>query len=156
MEEFDKKRRMPAQQLERGREKVAVMKMGGSLPANSSSAALVSTKTVENAGLLQPEFRPASHAASGHITTRQWVTVAVLVYVNLINYMDRLTLAGEVTTLCVSGIDFRSSQGRRRPRVLPIQQGDQRPTFNDHANDWSGRSHISNQIILLGLKGDLA
>ena len=98
---------MPAQQLERGREKVAVMKMGGSLPANSSSAALVSTKTVENAGLLQPEFRPASHAASGHITTRQWVTVAVLVYVNLINYMDRLTLAGEVTTLCVSGIDFR-------------------------------------------------
>ena len=93
---------MPAQQLERGREKVAVMKMGGSLPANSSSAALVSTKTVENAGLLQPEFRPASHAASGHITTRQWVTVAVLVYVNLINYMDRLTLAGEVTTFFVS------------------------------------------------------
>jgi len=85
---------MPAQQLERGREKVAVMKMGGSLPANSSSAALVSTKTVEATGLLQPEFRPASHAASGHITTKQWITVAVLVYVNLINYMDRLTLAG--------------------------------------------------------------
>jgi len=85
---------MPAQQLERGREKVAVMKMGGSLPANSSSAALVSTKTVEGTGLLQPEFRPASHAASGHITTKQWITVAVLVYVNLINYMDRLTLAG--------------------------------------------------------------
>jgi len=86
---------MPAQQLERGREKVAVMKMGGSLPANSSSAALVSSKkTVEGTGLLQPEFRPASHAASGHITTKQWITVAVLVYVNLINYMDRLTLAG--------------------------------------------------------------
>jgi MFS family permease len=85
---------MPAQQLERGREKVAVMKMGGSLPANSSSAALVSAKTAEGTGLLQPEFRPASHAASGHITTRQWITVAVLVYVNLINYMDRLTLAG--------------------------------------------------------------
>lgn len=85
---------MPAQQLERGREKVAVMKMGGSLPANSSSAALVSAKTAEGTGLLQPEFRPASHAASGHITTKQWITVAVLVYVNLINYMDRLTLAG--------------------------------------------------------------
>ena len=87
---------MPAQQLERGREKVAVMKMGGSLPANSSSAALVSAKTAEGTGLLQPEFRPASHAASGHITTRQWITVAVLVYVNLINYMDRLTLAGKI------------------------------------------------------------
>ena len=92
---------MPAQQLERGREKVAVMKMGGSLPANSSSAALVSSKkTVEGTGLLQPEFRPASHAASGHITTKQWITVAVLVYVNLINYMDRLTLAGEKKQLC--------------------------------------------------------
>jgi len=87
---------MPAQQLERGREKVAVMKMEkGSLPANSSSAALVNSsnkKTVEGTGLLQPEF--ISHAASGHITTKQWITVAVLVYVNLINYMDRLTLAG--------------------------------------------------------------
>ena len=89
------RKEMPAQQLERGREKVAVMKMGGSLPANSSSAALVSAKTAEGTGLLQPEFRPASHAASGHITTRQWITVAVLVYVNLINYMDRLTLAGK-------------------------------------------------------------
>jgi len=87
---------MPAQQLEREREKVAVMKMEkGSLPANSSSAALVNSsnkKTVEGTGLLQPEF--ISHAASGHITTKQWITVAVLVYVNLINYMDRLTLAG--------------------------------------------------------------
>ena len=46
------------------------------------------------------------------ISPRQWITMVVLVYVNLINYMDRLTLAGEVTTLCVSGIDFRSSQGR--------------------------------------------
>jgi MFS family permease len=70
------------------------MKMGGSLPAHSSSAALVSAKTAEGTGLLQPELRPVSHAASGHITTRQWITVAVLVYVNLINYMDRLTLAG--------------------------------------------------------------
>ena len=66
------------------------------LPANSSSAALVSAKTAEGTGLLQPEFRPASHAASGHITTKQWITVAVLVYVNLINYMDRLTLAGKI------------------------------------------------------------
>ena len=99
---------MPAQQLEREREKVAVMKMEkGSLPANSSSAALVNSsnkKTVEGTGLLQPEF--ISHAASGHITTKQWITVAVLVYVNLINYMDRLTLAGETKNSCVSRIDF--------------------------------------------------
>ena len=28
------------------------------------------------------------------VSPRQWMTMAVLVYVNLINYMDRLTLAG--------------------------------------------------------------
>jgi hypothetical protein len=85
---------MPAQQLERAREKEAVVKMAASLPPNSSSAALVAShKTAEGCGLLQPEFLP-SHAASGHVTTRQWVTVSVLVFVNLINYMDRLTLAG--------------------------------------------------------------
>ena len=94
MEEFVKKRRMPAQQLERGREKVAVMKMGGSLPANSSSAALVTSK----GGALEPEFQPVLGAASGRVAARQWITVAVLVYVNLINYMDRLTLAGGTHT----------------------------------------------------------
>jgi hypothetical protein len=30
------------------------------------------------------------HGTSG----AKWVTVAILVYVNLINYMDRLTIAG--------------------------------------------------------------
>ena len=34
---------------------------------------------------------------NGHVTARQWTTVAILVYVNLINYMDRLTLAGILT-----------------------------------------------------------
>ena len=29
-----------------------------------------------------------------HITRRQWITVLVLFFVNLINYMDRLTIAG--------------------------------------------------------------
>jgi len=82
---------MPAQQLERERERVAVVRMATSLPANSSSAALVSSK----AGALSPEFKPSlGPLASGRVTASQWVTVIVLVYVNLINYMDRLTLAG--------------------------------------------------------------
>ena len=29
-----------------------------------------------------------------HVTKFQWITVAILTYVNLINYMDRLTLSG--------------------------------------------------------------
>jgi hypothetical protein len=32
---------------------------------------------------------------STKITARQWITVAILCFVNLINYMDRFTIAGE-------------------------------------------------------------
>lgn len=35
-----------------------------------------------------------SKVSAHKISARQWMTMAVLVYVNLINYMDRLTLAG--------------------------------------------------------------
>merc|ERR1719412_1939959 len=44
-------------------------------------------------GGLEVEFRGAA-PTQGRVTTGQWVTVVVLVYVNLINYMDRLTIAG--------------------------------------------------------------
>ena len=77
---------MPAQQLS-DRSGKGVM----GLPANSSTAALMKKHDKENGGL-EVEFR--SGAGAGHVTTRQWITVAVLVYVNLINYMDRLTIAG--------------------------------------------------------------
>jgi len=81
---------MPAQQLtERSKDRV-VSHMG--LPANSSTAALM--KKVDKEGGLDVEFKGGVGAASGHVTTRQWITVGVLVYVNLINYMDRLTIAG--------------------------------------------------------------
>jgi len=75
---------MPAQHLsERS------SKMG--LPANNSTAALMK-KHDKASGGLEVEFR--SGPGAGHVTPRQWMTVAVLVYVNLINYMDRLTIAG--------------------------------------------------------------
>ena len=35
-----------------------------------------------------------SEVSVNKVSPRQWMTMAVLVYVNLINYMDRLTLAG--------------------------------------------------------------
>eukprot|EP00092_Neocalanus_flemingeri_P019181 GFUD01020780.1.p1 GENE.GFUD01020780.1~~GFUD01020780.1.p1 ORF type:complete len:603 (-),score=148.71 GFUD01020780.1:601-2409(-) len=81
---------MPAQQLtERSKDRV-VAHMG--LPANSSTAALM--RKVDREDGLGVEFKGGVGAASGHVTTRQWITVLVLVYVNLINYMDRLTIAG--------------------------------------------------------------
>jgi len=82
---------MPAQQLtERSKDRI-VAHMG--LPANSSTAALMKKVDREDGGL-DVEFKGGNGATSGHITTRQWITVGVLVYVNLINYMDRLTIAG--------------------------------------------------------------
>ena len=59
------------------------------LPNNASSQALVKRQGV----LDEVEFRTAV-PCSNNVTTKQWITVIVLVYVNLINYMDRLTLAG--------------------------------------------------------------
>ena len=80
---------MPAQQLtDRSSGKGVVM----GLPANSSTAALMRKHDKETGGL-EVEFR-ATAPVHGHITARQWITVGVLVYVNLINYMDRLTIAG--------------------------------------------------------------
>jgi len=70
------------------------------LPANSSEVALVKSKAGAGdsggggGGLLGVQFSPPPLATSGRVSLRQWLTVAVLVYVNLINYMDRLTLAG--------------------------------------------------------------
>merc|ERR1719431_791266 len=61
------------------------------LPANNSTAALMKRHDKASGGL-EVEFRAGPGA--GHVTARQWMTVAVLVYVNLINYMDRLTIAG--------------------------------------------------------------
>ena len=78
---------MPAQQLS-DRSSKGVM----GLPANSSTAALMKKMDKVNGGL-DVEFRAGG--GGGHITSRQWITVLVLVYVNLINYMDRLTIAGK-------------------------------------------------------------
>jgi len=77
---------MPAQSLtERSSKGV----MG--LPANSSTVALMKKVDKQSVGL-EVEFSGGER--SDHVTPRQWITVCVLVYVNLINYMDRLTLAG--------------------------------------------------------------
>ena len=78
---------MPAQQLT-DRSSKSVM----GLPANSSTAALM-RKVDKETGGLEVEFSGVSGPGS-RVTPKQWITVAVLVYVNLINYMDRMTIAG--------------------------------------------------------------
>lgn len=54
-------------------------------------------------------------------TTRTYVAVAVLCYVNLINYMERYTIAGDTHThtqgrrLCASGVGFTVVLSSRCP-----------------------------------------
>lgn len=36
-----------------------------------------------------------SRSTYGSVTSKEWFTVAVLCFINLINYMDRFTIAGE-------------------------------------------------------------
>ena len=66
------------------------------LPANSSTVALM-RKSDKQSGGLEVEFRGGER--SSHATTGQYITVAILFYVNLINYMDRMTIAGETGSL---------------------------------------------------------
>ena len=62
------------------------------LPANSSTVALM-RKSDKQAGGLEVEFRGGER--SSRATSWQYITVAILFYVNLINYMDRMTIAGK-------------------------------------------------------------
>jgi hypothetical protein len=80
-----------------------------SLPINKSDQKLVNEDSLDNAvsrsrrpsssSVLQQRTKSAEAAANRRtkITSTQWLTVFVLVYVNLINYMDRFTIAGKST-----------------------------------------------------------
>jgi hypothetical protein len=81
----------------------------GSLPTNKSDQKLVNEDYLDNAVSRSSQSsssssvvqRTMSADASANrrtkITSAQWLTVFVLCYVNLINYMDRFTLAGKST-----------------------------------------------------------
>lgn len=76
---------MPAQQLvERTKEKIS---SAAHLPLNPSSQQLVKEPSV-------PMYHVSSNTNRASRRHRNNITVAILVFVNLINYMDRLTIAG--------------------------------------------------------------
>ena len=101
---------MPAQQLDSGKSRGVI----SALTNNPSSQALVrstddSYKEYEPnmKGSHVPVFIEGSSQDSGintptrrtpnYVSRSQWITVAILTYVNLINYMDRYTIAGKVS-----------------------------------------------------------
>ena len=69
------------------------------IPPNISQQHLMNEYDgVEAAGNVQ-QRRARDVKVQQRVTLRQWVTVGVLCFVNLINYMDRYTVAGESTLI---------------------------------------------------------
>ncbi len=112
----DRAVKMPAQQLtdSRSAKQAKIVSMPYNHP---SSQALIQAKGSNDfsdvdlaAGLMSPTFVKGRKGSAGsnepgsvvggasrsphRITKWQWITVVVLFFVNLINYMDRLTIAG--------------------------------------------------------------
>ena len=108
--------KMPAQQLMSDKGGLANKARMVSIPFNPSSQHLMAkgTNDLSDVDLYTANIKRAAAASGGskggddgggasmrthnHITKRQWITVLVLFFVNLINYMDRLTIAGRLKT----------------------------------------------------------
>lgn len=43
------------------------------------------------------------------VTVKEWIVVAILCFINLINYMDRFTLAGKCVFLCFTLVCMASA-----------------------------------------------
>ncbi|KAJ1522076.1 hypothetical protein ONE63_002387 [Megalurothrips usitatus] len=106
---------MPAQRLivDRHLLKILNMESAGGIPSNNSHQQLMSAADDNDSGL---ESTAASSLVSvrvdsgmkappicGGVTASQWVTMAILCFVNLINYMDRYTIAGECVGVAGGG-----------------------------------------------------
>lgn len=71
------------------------------IPSTHSSQQLmspdsVSVLTEEDAKSLSRRTRSTEASGFSSVTSTQWFTVGVLCFINLINYMDRFTIAGEL------------------------------------------------------------
>lgn len=80
---------MPGQDLEKqANYTLKLLNMEPGIPQNRSHQQLMSA--ADGAADESPGGRTLRD-----VTFKQWVTVCILCFVNLINYMDRFTLAGE-------------------------------------------------------------
>lgn len=78
----------------------------GGLPSTHSSQQLMPTDTESVTTTSSGEKgmisrTPSQYNGFGSISARDWFTVSVLCFVNLINYMDRFTIAGELIFSCL-------------------------------------------------------
>lgn len=79
------------------------------IPPNNSHQQLMHGEDSDSVDTIVPPLTSSSTesaiggkrtmSSGSGITKRQWLTVAILCYVNLINYMDRFTIAGKSNIL---------------------------------------------------------
>ncbi|XP_021952664.1 protein spinster isoform X2 [Folsomia candida] len=136
------------------------------IPSNKSNQKLVSDDYLENqvSSRSSQELSSSSSAvamqrgisteSSGQscssITKSQWLTVAVLVYVNLINYMDRFTLAGILDKIqCNFGIE--NSEGGLLQTVFVISYMIFAPVFGYLGDRYSRRFIMAFGVFLWSL-----
>lgn len=80
---------MPGQNIEKqSSQALKVFSMAPSIPSNNSSQQLVASAE-ENSE------ESAPNSGTRTVSAKEWVIVVILCFVNLINYMDRFTLAGK-------------------------------------------------------------
>ncbi|XP_075221174.1 lysolipid transporter protein spinster isoform X2 [Lycorma delicatula] len=98
---------MPAQKfVDKHSLKILNMEPSG-IPTNNSHQHLMNGDDCDSVDAIVPPLSADGNDSSphmiggkqNHITGRDWLTVAVLCFVNLINYMDRYTIAGILTDL---------------------------------------------------------
>lgn len=68
------------------------------LPSNNSNQQLMDDDS-DGLETRAPSINGDSPKNCRTVTKAQWITVAVLCYVNLINYMDRFTMAGTFASI---------------------------------------------------------
>ena len=65
------------------------------IPTNISNQCLMVNNEQGSSSSTREIKRSNNNYESRVVSTREWITVLVLCFVNLINYMDRLTIAGK-------------------------------------------------------------
>lgn len=95
---------MPAQPIpslvERTKEKIVFASPAEKISQNPSSQHLMLKQNeYSEIDFQQYRLRRSSSKSPHHVTSAEWCTVLILFFVNLINYMDRLTIAGILTKI---------------------------------------------------------
>lgn len=93
---------MPSEKFEKVLVLKHINKMEGDITQNNSRAELVRSSEESN------ETSTQSERTIKDVKFREWVMVLILCFVNLINYMDRFTLAGNFLSYLFTNLFIKS------------------------------------------------